>query len=126
MIMASVCWSILPRGWTRSPGERAVARGPNVSLGLMRLCARMPTVLAAGGAGFLPCVDARMPTELTVGGAGLVSCVDARMPTGLTVRGAAAQVVLVSGLVGLVVCRCLKRLPVGGCGCGFDVLWVFA
>jgi len=93
MIMASVCWSILPRGWKRSPGERAVACGPNVSLGLMRLCARMPTVLAAGGARLFSGV-ARMPTVFAVRGAGFVSC--------------------------------LKRLPVGGCGCGFDVLWVFA
>ena len=63
-----------------------------------------------------------MPTVLAVRGAGFVTCVGARMPTGLTVRGDAGRVALVSCLVGLVVCRCLKRLSVGGCGCGFDVL----
>ena len=63
-----------------------------------------------------------MPTVLAARGAGFVSCVGARVPTGLTVRGDAGRVALVSCLVGLVVCRCLKRLSVSGCGCGFDVL----
>ena len=69
-----------------------MACGPIVSLGLMQLCARMPAVLAAGGARLFSEV-ARMPTDFAVRGAGFVSCFAALVSAGLTVRGAAAQVV---------------------------------
>ena len=63
-----------------------------------------------------------MPTVLAARGAGFVSCVGARVPTGLTVRGDAGRVALVSCLVGLMVCMCLRRLSVSGRVRGFDVL----